>query len=701
MDDRQKIRFLEERLAQANRERMEAITALEMALDLHRYLPTLDEGTNAESLLEEASPRIRAVLPFRAFAFYLVGEGFPSFDRIYCDPVSWSAFVEREKTLLVEDGSFSWAIDRRKVVVVTSSGREEKILLHVLATPSRVLGMFLGVLDPKTEIPDVSLIFLSVVLNSVASLIQNLQLFRLVQGLNGELVERVFALERSGRDLQRERRELQGKAQAAEEDLDHANRTLLQEMAQRRRVEEALRSQEEQIRALFESSPDSIVVLGRDGTCLYANGAFLERTGSSEERVRGQGLEELLSETPDQVPFWREALDEVFASGRTVRRETRMVFHGRAVCLESTLSPIRGKGDEVCAVGVIWRDVTERRLAEERIRFLSYHDPLTGLYNRRYFEEELVRVDTPRQLPMSLLIGDVDGLKLTNDAFGHQEGDRLLVDAAERIRKVLRGEDILARWGGDEFVVVLPRTDAATARAVAERISRYDEARIPIPCRITFGAATKDREDQDLGQVLREAEDRMYARKLLEREGVRRQILSALMDRLRRSTFESEAHTEGVGGAARRVGELLLLPQEEMRWLELLCCYHDVGMIDLPEAVLRKPGPLDAGEWEMVRKHPELGYRIALSSSSDLAPVAETILCHHERFDGTGYPQGRRGEEIPLLSRILAIADSYEVLTSGRPYRPALSPRKAREEILRGAGSRYDPELVRLFLSEP
>lgn len=138
-----------------------------------------------------------------------------------------------------------------------------------------------------------------------------------------------------------------------------------------------------------------------------------------------------------------------------------------------------------------------------------------------------------------------------------------------------------------------------------------------------------------------------------------------------------------------------------MRWLELLCCYHDVGMIDLPEAVLRKPGPLDTGEWEMVRKHPELGYRIALSSSSDLAPVAETILCHHERFDGTGYPQGRRGEEIPLLSRILAIADSYEVLTSGRPYRPALSPRKAREEILRGAGSRYDPELVRLFLSEP
>ena len=126
MDDRQRIRFLEERLAQVTREKMEAITALEMALDLHRYLPTLDEGTSAESLLEEASPRIRAVLPFRAFAFYLVGEGFPSFDRIYCDPVSWSAFVEREKTLLVEDGSFSWAIDRRKVVAVTSSAGKRR-----------------------------------------------------------------------------------------------------------------------------------------------------------------------------------------------------------------------------------------------------------------------------------------------------------------------------------------------------------------------------------------------------------------------------------------------------------------------------------------------------------------------------------------------------------------------------------------------
>ena len=701
MDDRQRIRFLEERLAQVTREKMEAITALEMALDLHRYLPTLDEGTSAESLLEEASPRIRAVLPFRAFAFYLVGEGFPSFDRIYCDPVSWATFIEREKTLLVEDGSFAWAIDRRKVVLATSSGRGERILLHVLATPNRGLGMFLGVLDPKAEIPDVSLIFLSVVLNSVASLAQNLQLFRLVQGLNGELMGRLFALERTGRDLQSERRRLEGQAREAQEDLQDANRSLLREMAERRRVEEELRRQEDQIRALFEASSDSIVVLGRDGTCLYANGAFLERRGMTEDRARGSSLEDLLAETPEQVPFWREGLDQVFAEGQTARRESRMMLRGRPVCLESTLSPIRSSGGEVCAVGVICRDVTERRLAEERIRFLSYHDPLTGLYNRRFFEEELARVDTPRQLPMSVLMGDVDGLKLTNDAFGHQEGDRLLVDAAERIREALRKEDVLARWGGDEFVVLLPRTDAATARMVADRICRFDEGRLPIPCRITFGAATKEREDQDLASVLKEAEDRMYGRKLLEREGIRRQIVSALMDRLRRRTFESETHEEGVAGAMRRMGEALRLPPEEMRWLELLASYHDVGMIDLPEELVRRPGPLDETEWELVRKHPELGYRIALASSSDLAPVAEMILCHHERFDGTGYPRGRRGEEIPLLSRILAIADSYEVLTSGRPYRPALSPRKARQEILRGAGSRYDPELVRLFLSEP
>jgi len=350
---------------------------------------------------------------------------------------------------------------------------------------------------------------------------------------------------------------------------------------------------------------------------------------------------------------------------------------------------------------MIYRDVTERRAAEERVRFLSYYDPLTRLYNRRFFEEEARRLDVPRQFPLTVLIGDVDALKLTNDALGHQQGDRLLAAAADVLRRSTRKEDILARWGGDEFILLLPRADQAAGEAVIRRIEANQAPTPPvdgIPLSIAFGAATKTEGEPGLSPLIREAEEAMYGRKMRTREDRRRLIVGVLLDRLRRGSVESEEHVRTLRAFGSSVAERLGLPEKDRFLLDRLCAYHDLGMIGLPPEAALRPGPLSEEEWVLVRKHPELGYRIAQNAPLEMAEVAELILAHQERFDGTGYPQGLAGDSIPLAARIFAVADAAEAMTRGRPWRRALPFSRVRAEILAGAGTRFDPEVVRAFL---
>lgn len=344
-------------------------------------------------------------------------------------------------------------------------------------------------------------------------------------------------------------------------------------------------------------------------------------------------------------------------------------------------------------------ELEDRRRNDERINYLSFHDKLTGLYNRAYFEEELNRQDSERFLPISLIIGDVNGLKLINDAFGHQQGDKFLARAADLIRKQCRKSDVVARWGGDEFAVLLPKTKSETAIRICEKIRRacLQSPKKPVQLSIALGTATKIDKNQDIGRVLKNAEDWMYRYKMMEGKTVRSRILSSLEKTLWETAYETEEHGKHLQKYLLKMALDLKLNDSEMDNLMLLASFHDVGKIAVSNSILSKPDKLTPKEWEAVKKHSEIGYRIALATP-EISVIADNILHHHEWWDGTGYPSGLKGEKIPLASRMLSIVDAYDVKRNIRPYKAAKSRAQSLKEIKEAAGSQFDPNLVRLFV---
>jgi diguanylate cyclase (GGDEF)-like protein len=332
-------------------------------------------------------------------------------------------------------------------------------------------------------------------------------------------------------------------------------------------------------------------------------------------------------------------------------------------------------------------------------RHNAQHDGLTGIYNRAFFEEELKRLDTFRQLPLSIVMGDLNGLKIVNDVFGHIEGDNILRAAADNITKACRSEDIIARWGGDEFIILLPKTPEKAVDEVCNRIrslfSEYSDAKVQLS--ISLGHATKTNEDEDIQNIIKYAEDRMYRHKLMESRSFRSSFISSLKETLFEKCQETTEHIERMEKLSVVIGTAMGLPDNELDDLKLLAMVHDVGKVAISNSILNKPGKLTKEEWEEMKLHSEIGYRIA-QSSSELSQIADYILCHHEKWDGSGYPIGKVGTEIPELARIISIIDAYDVMTHVRSYKTAMSSKDAMDELLRCSGTQFDPAIVDIFI---
>lgn len=348
---------------------------------------------------------------------------------------------------------------------------------------------------------------------------------------------------------------------------------------------------------------------------------------------------------------------------------------------------------------MVIRDISERKALFEKLESLSYTDQLTGLYNRRYFSENTASLLLPDNFPLTIILADVNGLKLVNDTFGHMVGDNYLNEAASLLKQVFSSSEKIYRLGGDEFAVISVRCTKEQIKSQIETfLLQAKNIRVAgVPLSLSFGYSVIKDTHTHFEEGFKLAEDQMYRHKVLESQNVRRKTIDMMLETLHIRSPEEERHAQRTTRYALRLGKAIGLTENKLKELELVGLLHDLGKIAIPEDVLNKKEPLTMEEIHLLKQHPEIGYRI-LNTSEELRTLSEYVLHHHEHWDGSGYPSGYKEEQIPLLSRIIFLADAYDAMTSSRPYRITPSRIEVLSELNENAGKHFDPELVRKFL---
>ena len=442
---------------------------------------------------------------------------------------------------------------------------------------------------------------------------------------------------------------------------------------------------------IMEVNPIGICFLFKDQKIKYVNKAFLDIMEKKRKNVLNENIFEI---------FPGQNLDKYLNKTKLEKSSNSIKVEIEATDKWVDIRFIETNFNNKKLNALILIDITKSIKQKKEIEYLSYKDKLTDLYNRRFFEEEMERLDTERQLPISVIMADLNGLKLINDSYGHEKGDEVLIKTAEILKETLREEDIVARQGGDEFAILLPKTNSEQLNIIIKRIRDKIEdinSKEDLPLSIALGSATKEKQIEDINEVLKKADNNMYQNKLSESRSSKNKIVKSILNSLSAKSNETTDHAKRMKKLAIRFGSKLKLTYAEINRLSLLASMHDIGKTTISKAILTKADKLSEKEWEIMKNHSKQGYKIA-SASEEFILIAEDILAHHEHWDGSGYPVGLKGKEIPYLARIISIIDSYDVMINERPYSKAISKEEALKEIKRCAGSQFDPKLAEDFI---
>jgi len=474
-------------------------------------------------------------------------------------------------------------------------------------------------------------------------------------------------------------------------------------ITERKRMERSLFLEKELFRTTLFSVGDGVISTDSEGKVLLMNHVAERLTGWKADDARGKDFG-LVFHVIDESTGERavDPVMQVLKEDESVELMENSVLvskEGLEIPIEDRAAPIRDRDSETTGVVVVFRDCTEKRQRQREIEYLSYHDQLTGLYNRRFFDEELRRLDVPRNLPLSFIMADLNGLKLFNDAFGHAAGDEKLRTVAKALKEECRADDIIARVGGDEFTILLPFTGRDDLEPLMARITHaLSRERVEnLPISLSLGGSTKTNPTESAEKALHRAENQMYRSKISDKGNYHRELVTSMLEALYARSPAEEAHSKNVGALSDAIAREMGLGQPKIDRLVAAAVMHDIGKIAVRSEILEKERPLDEAGWQEIKRHPEVGYSI-LSSATEFNVLAEIVLAHHERWDGKGYPRGLMGEEIPLLSRIISVAEAYDSMMSGRSYRKALSREEAVEELRRCAGTQFDPAVIEVLV---
>lgn len=480
---------------------------------------------------------------------------------------------------------------------------------------------------------------------------------------------------------------------------------IIRDISERKHSEEVLKASEGKYRLIAENISDVIWVLNLTKDKFeYVSPSIEQLRGITVTEAMQESLEDTL--TPASYIISKDGIDRAVESLKR-HPENRKSYineiqqpckNGKVIWVETSTKYRYNADGDIEAVGVS-RNIEERKKSEKEILYLSYHDQLTGLYNRRFYEEELARLDVARNLPITLVMGDVNGLKLINDSFGHLVGDDLIRKVGEVIKKCCRGDDIIARLGGDEFVIILPKTNSLEAASILTRITYLllREKVGSVDISISFGFETKVHEEQDIQEVFKNTESNMYRHKLYEGSSMRSKTIDIIMNTLFEKNNREMLHSRRVSEICEAIANKMNIGKDDVNQIKIAGLMHDIGKIGIDENILNKVGTLNNEEWLEIKKHCEIGYRI-LSSANEFSEIANYVLEHQEKWDGTGYPKGLRGEEVSLQARIISIADAYDAMTTKRTYGKSFSHDDAILEIEKCAGTQFDPYITNIFL---
>lgn len=461
---------------------------------------------------------------------------------------------------------------------------------------------------------------------------------------------------------------------------------------------EELAFENQKFKFLLSSSPDLVFVIDKNLVYQEVYGDTQRPLEISSHSMIGKTHYEVFGK--DKYPEREEQYKRVL-KGETVLYSWESHIKGNAYFYETMISPIFNKNKEITGIVGVSRDITEQENRYKEMLYISTHDYLTGLYNRKTYDEKLNQLKETQSFPFALINMDLNGLKLINDAYGHHNGDLAIKKTAEILKASANETDVVSRVGGDEFTVIIHHATNKDVREFMKRLKKnFKTQKINhMDLSIAVGYYILKDDTISIDELKKLAENDMYKEKILEKKKYTKNAINAIMKSLMDKSVYHKNQIEQVLAYARLMGSTLDLTDSEKQVLENASYFYCIGKIAIPNEIILKKGPLTDDEFDIVKSHTVVGYDL-LKSADDYSSIAIYASTYHEHYDGGGYPKGLSGEDIPYFSRVISVIDAYVAMINDRPYRNRMTVEQAKKELLEHMGTQFDPDIVRIFIEK-